>query len=76
MLAEARASLLPIRQHAEQYSTLARCFRLAIPKGDGPTSRAQDYAEAFETAAEALDGLAHLDAAVGRVRIQNREHRS
>ena len=76
MLAEVRASVLPIRQHAERYATLARRFRLAIPDEDGQASMARAYAEAFEAAAEALGGLAHLDATVDRVRTQSRESRS
>ena len=76
MLAEARASLLPIAHHAEQYSTLARCFRLAVPEEEGQVSMARDYAAAFEAAAEALGGLAHLDSSVDRARTQSREHLS
>lgn len=58
----ARASLLPIQQHAERYATLARCSRLAIPEKDEHASRARDYADAFKAAAEALGGLAQLHA--------------
>lgn len=76
MLAEARASLLPIQQHAEQYATLAHRFRLAVPDDEEHPSVARDYAAAFEVVAEALGGLAHLDATVDRVRMQSRENRS
>ena len=76
MLAEARAALLPIQQHAEQYATLAHCFRLGVPAEDGHASKARDYAAACEAVAEALGGLAHLDATMDRVRTQSRERRS
>lgn len=72
MLAEARASLLPIRQHAEAYVALARAFTLAIPEDDD-SSLARVYAAAFKAAAEALDGLAQLDTRVDRVRMQYKE---
>ena len=75
MLAEARASRLPIQQHAEAYVAHARAFTLAIPEDDD-SSLARGYAAAFEAAAEALDGLAQLDTTVDRVRMQCKERRS
>ena len=75
MLSVARASLLPFQRHATDYTALARRFADILPESDDP-SVAHDYAEAFMAAAEALDGLARLNATVERVRIQNRERRS
>ena len=75
MLSASRASLLPFQRHATQYAVLARRCAGILPEDDG-ASVAHDYVAAFITAAEALDGLAQLDAIVERVRIQRNERRA
>lgn len=76
MLAAARASLLPFQGHAERYAALARRFADVLPEATDHQSVARDYAAAFESAAEALGGLAQMHNAVERVRIQSRERAS
>ena len=73
MLSVARASLLPFQRHATGYIALARRFAGILPEDD--SSVAHDYAKAFVVAAEALDGLARLDAAIDLARMLDKERR-
>ena len=54
------AALLPIAQHEEQYSVLARRITQMIPVGEDPGPTVLEYAAAFESVAEALGSLRHL----------------